>query len=357
MGRIDFAATALAVSLAATLVGDCSPTEPPPAVTETRHETAADAIVLVTIDGVRWQEIFDGVDPRLAADAKMPPVPDRSARALLPNMHRLFFEEGTVVGDPRRAGGIEGSARRHMSMPGYVEISTGASTECVDNDCMPVLGETLADAVTASPGGSAAVFGSWSEIARAAAARPERLFVQAGHAPGQTGRPLGGGTTYLHDQVTAEQALDHLRTRKPRFLWVALGDTDEWAHAGDYRGYVEALRAADRFLDDLVATLGRMGERGARTAIFVTADHGRDPGFNHHGGPESARVWLLARGPSIAPRGLIGTTRAHALRDLAPTLRAHLGLPARACPTCGEPIEELLPERSDTRAASLTTAR
>lgn len=341
MGRGEVAATAIALAACAALASDCSPAVRAPAATEARPGT--EAVVLVTIDGVRWQEIFGGVDRALAASEKLPPAPDATARALLPNLHRLFFDEGVALGDPARGGGIAGGARWHVSMPGYVQIATGASTDCADNDCKPALGETIADAVTATASdNAAAVFGSWSEIARAAAAHPERLFVQTGAAPGQPGRPLHGGGAYLPDRVTAAQALDHLREKRPRFLWVALGDTDEWAHAGSYTAYLDALREADRFVGELVTTLGSMGDRGAHTAIFVTADHGRDPGFRDHGGPASSAVWLLARGPTIAPRGVIATARRRQLRDVAPTLRALLGLPQRACSACGEPIEEIL---------------
>lgn len=328
---------AVALVVCAALVIDCRPSARAPAVTEAVPAPHAEAVVLVTIDGVRWQEIFDGVDTSLSRRPRAPGV-------LLPNLRRLFFEEGTVIGDPRLGGGIEGSAPRHMSMPGYVEISTGAGTACADNDCRPALGETIADAA-ATAGGGAAVFGSWSEIARAAAARPDRVFVQAGAAPGRPGRPLGGGEAYAPDAVTAEEALAYLRDKRPRFLWVALGDTDEWAHAGEYDRYVEALQAADRFLGDLAGTLGAMGERGARTAIFVTADHGRDPGFRSHGGPPSAAVWLLSRGPGIARRGAIGTDRQWRLRDVAPTVREVLGLPARRCDGCGRPIDEIVAAR------------
>jgi len=341
MGRGEIACAAIGLAVCAALVSDCSPAvrARPARVGPPR----ADAVVLVTIDGVRWQEIFGGVDPALAAGDKLPPAPDPTSLALLPNLHRLFFDGGVVLGDPALPGGIEGSAPRHMSMPGYVEIATGASTDCAGNDCKPALGETIADAITAAPGDhGAAVFGSWSEIARAAAAHPRRLFVQTGGAPGQPGRSLGDGEAYIPDSVTAAQALDYLRTKRPRFLWVALGDTDEWAHAGAYRNYLDALRAADRFVGELAATLGRMGDRGARTAIFVTADHGRDPGFRDHGGPPSGPVWLLARGPTIPRRGAVATSRRRELRDVAPTLRALLGLPARACSRCGEPIDEII---------------
>lgn len=346
MGKREIAGAAITLAVCSALVMDCNPAARTTAVThatQTEEKPRAEAVVLVTIDGVRWQEIFRGVDHALAEGAKLPPAPDPTSRALLPNLHRLFFDGGIALGDPSVGGGIEGSAPWHVSMPGYVEIATGASTDCENNDCHPPLGETIADAVSAAPGDhGAAVFGSWSEIARAAGAHPERLFLQTGGAPGHAGRSLGGGATYLSDDVTATEALAYLQKNRPRFLWVALGDTDEWAHAGAYGNYLEALRAADRFVGDLAATLARMGERGARTAIFVTADHGRDPDFRDHGGPPSGPVWLLARGPTIAPRGVIATSRRRQLRDVTPTMRALLGLPLRACKRCGEPIEEIV---------------
>ncbi len=120
-------------------------------------------------------------------------------------------------------------------------------------------------------------------------------------------------------------AIEHLVHHRPRFLWVALGDTDEWAHRGDYRGYVDALRFADAFVGEVAAHLAEMGEYGARTAIFVTTDHGRDPDFAGHGGPASAGVWLMARGGPVARRGPTALPRVRYLRDLAPTMAALLG--------------------------------
>lgn len=346
LGAVAVAALALTV---VAVTNDCIPAAPvlaapePPATGAAPPDTAA--VVLVTIDGVRWQEIFQGVDAALAARARLGPSMERGPRELLPNIHRLFFDGGTALGDPRLSGGIEGSARRHMSVPGYVEISTGASTDCVDNDCSPILGETLADAVAGASGNpvGAAIFGSWSEITRAAAAHPERVFVRTGRAIAAEVPPFPGNDDYVPDRLTSARALEYLRSAEPRLLWVALGDTDEWAHRGDYGGYLDALRAADRFLGDLADELGHLGAYGERTAVFVTADHGRDAGFVDHGGPASGPVWLLARGPRVHRRGAMGTSRKRQLRDVAPTLRAVLGLPQRVCAACGEPIAELLP--------------
>src|SRR5581483_9484330 len=97
---------------------------------------------------------------------------------------------------------------------------------------------------------------------------------------------------------------------QPRFAFIGLGDTDEHAHRDDYAGYLESLRAADRFVGQLLATLAQLGEYGAETAVIVTTDHGRAANFSSHGAgaPESQRVWLVAGGAGLrAPaRGLGG---------------------------------------------------
>lgn len=331
---------AAAACLCAAAVIDCSPALSIAPGAEAPRAPALDTVVLVTLDGVRRQEIWDGVDDALALRAKLPEGFARDARELTPNLHRLFFDEGVAIGDPRAPGGIVATGSRHMSMPGYVELTTGAATTCGDNACAPDLRETIADAA-AVDGDRArvAVFGSWSEIARAAASRPHLITVETTRAPGEAGYSLPGGDGYRLDHGTSARALAHLAAHRPRFLWVALGDTDERAHAGDYRGYLEALREADRFVGDLARTLDAGGRRAA---IFVTADHGRDPGFRDHGGPDSAAVWLLARGASIPRRGAIATASTRRLCDVAPTLRVLLGLPERACAACGEPIVEIL---------------
>src|SRR6202012_4575875 len=116
---------------------------------------------------------------------------------------------------------------------------------------------TLADAVASAAGNptGAAVFGSWSEITRAAAAHPERVLVRTGKAIAPDVAPFPGNGDYVPDRLPSARALEHLRSAQPRLLWIALGDTDEWAHRGDYGGYLDALRAADRFLGDLADEL------------------------------------------------------------------------------------------------------
>jgi phosphopentomutase len=118
-------------------------------------------------------------------------------------------------------------------------------------------------------------------------------------------------------------ALRYLETERPRFLFIGLGDTDEYAHHGDYRGYVSALHFADAILGRLVTILDRFATEGRRTALFATADHGRAANFRDHGGfaPESANVWLGVRSPNTPFDQVFTGAR---LADIAPTIRRML---------------------------------
>jgi bisphosphoglycerate-independent phosphoglycerate mutase (AlkP superfamily) len=83
-----------------------------------------------------------------------------------------------------------------------------------------------------------------------------------------------------------------------------------------------------------------MGARGRHTTVIVTTDHGRAYDFRDHGPthPESGRVWLVAGGGDARTGGLVASTRRHTLSDVAPTVRALLGITSGD----GEPIAEVI---------------
>jgi len=319
------------------------------------------SVVLVTLDGVRAREVFLGADTSLAGPSGLPSWARGGAALLLPNMHRLFFEGGAALGDPRMSPGIAASGSRHVSLPGYLEIMTGAATECRNNDCIPRPTETIADAIAGSFGaaGSASVFSSWEVIARAATSKAPKqsgdglVSVHAGREGSDTMAPFPGNGAYRPDSATWERAKAALEGEMPRFLWIALGDTDEWAHRHDYMGYLRALRAADRALGELASILYAKDSEGQGAMLIVATDHGRDEGFADHGGEASAPVWMLARGPGIAVTGAIAAKRPRFLRDIAPTIRAALGMPEQeATAGSGEVIDEILRPGALARAAA-----
>ncbi len=321
-------------------------------------------VVLVVLDGVRWQEVFGGVDPALAASHRAGPVVD--ARSLLPSLYAALDARGAAVGAPGY-GVISASGPNFVSLPGYTEIFGGrAPATCQDNDCAGASGPTIVDALRdrSRADSDVAVIASWAPIGRAATRAASRIVLSAGRKDiegasfledeptravldeGARADPRPGHDAFRPDRYTAELALRYLETRRPAFLFVGLGEPDEYAHEDDYRGYLASLRAADDFFGRLFAALDRMGERGRRSLVLVTADHGRARDYRDHGAglPESARVWLLALGGPVRARGFVQGPHSRRLSDVAPTIRQVVGLPLDEAVGAGAPMFELLGE-------------
>jgi hypothetical protein len=317
----------------------------------TEHDAvdrAESAVVLVVLDGVRWQEVFRGADRAIAELRGYDVSRWTTPEALMPNVHAFAATRGTIVGAPGRGEDIAASGPNFVSLPAYIEIFSGrAAPTCADNRCPPSLAPTIVDVARDAFGANedVAVFASWPNIARAAAADTARVVLSTGRhtienaavlrADDVTAQALAHGADasawpgtgdYRPDAWTARIALGYLEARRPRFLFVSLGDTDEYAHRNDYRGYLEALRAADAFLGQVLAALHRMGERGRRTTVVLTTDHGRAYGFQDHGRdfPESARVWLVAGGGDV---DALDPKKLRKLADVAPLVASALGLP------------------------------
>ncbi len=323
-------------------------------------------VVVVTIDGVRWQEIFSGTDPALDGGRSV-----RPARALVPNLYKLIDRGVALAG-----AGVIASGPRFVSLPGYREILTGRQgDDCEDNGCAPIDEPTLLDEARAATGRAAdvAAIASWEAIERAASWSPERITISAGRhrgasrdgvrasdeaaellERGQRAVAWPGHDDYRPDAYTAELALAYLSAAHPRLLYVSLGDTDEWAHRGDYRGYLDALAAFDAFLGRLDEKLTELDGAPGRSLILVTTDHGRARGFaGHWAEPEAQRVWLVAAGGGVPVRGVVTPSGPRRLADIAPTLRLLLGLDADRSTHAGAPIPELLPPALATRAGGL----
>ena len=100
-------------------------------------------------------------------------------------------------------------------------------------------------------------------------------------------------------------ALERLRTRKPRVLYVMLGEGDEWAHAGPLRSLSGRARSrADRFIRRVWDTLQSLPDYKNQTTLLVTTDHGRGAtttDWTDHGRkvPAAETTWMAALGPGV----------------------------------------------------------
>jgi hypothetical protein len=324
-------------------------------------------IVVLTLDGVRWHEVFDGVDAELARERGLPPEAVVGAAQLMPNLHAIIDTHGVALGAPGHGAMISASGPNFVSLPGYAELLSGhRATACHDNQCPGAGTRTIVDELAAGSSlqhPDVAVVTSWAEIARVASVDAPGALISSGRHGGATraefsrdaeeqelllrgeeAGPAPGNGDFRPDTLTAELALHHLRAHGARFMFVGLGEPDEYGHQGNYAGYLDALRRSDARIGELDAELQQLAARGPRTALFITADHGRADTFNEHGSkfPESARVWLVATGSALRTSGFLAAPSERRLADLAPTMREIAGLPSDLDPSAGTPLVELL---------------
>jgi len=336
-----------------------------PATTVRGAETPL-SVVVITLDGVRWHEVFEGVDPKLASEHQMAPEAVVSASELMPRLHALIDSRGAALGAPGHGATISASGPNFLSLPGYAELLSGRSaTECADNQCAGAGVHTILEEMSAiaATGGEVAAVTSWSEIAKVTSLNGCRAAVSSGRRAGanrelfaqdpEAARLLAVGETaprgvgdaeFRPDALTADIAVHHLSRHAPRFLFLGLGEPDEFAHMNDYAGYLDSIRRADARIAEVDAELQRLEAHGTRTALFITADHGRADSFVNHGAPypESARVWLVAAGSAIGARGLVSAANERRLADITPTIRQIAHLPASREASSGSPLSELL---------------
>ena len=301
------------------------------------QETSDRSVVLVTIDGLRWQEVFAGADPALIATIEdqaaaeemrakyLEGSPAERRAALLPFLWSIVETEGQLYGHAALGSEVLVENGKFFSYPGYQEILAGyPDPEIASNAKRPNPNVTVLEWLDGRPGfeGRVATFGSWDTFPFIVNEERSGVLVNGGWEPAvdepltETQRSLNALSMDLpgllsdvrYDALTFRYALEHVRKHEPRVLYIALDETDSHAHAGRYDRYLEAARRFDRFLETLWATLQEIPAYRGRTTLIVTSDHGRGEGEeawrNHGAGVEGAEwIWMAFLGPDTQPLG------------------------------------------------------
>jgi hypothetical protein len=333
----------------------------------------ASNVIVVTMDGMRWQELFDGMSADYAAekagrvaDAKgieqrfgASTAVERRER-LMPFFWTVIARNGEVFGDAGAGSVARVTNGLRFSYPGYNEMLAGfPDPRIASNDKVPNPNVTVLEWLNRQPpfAGRVAAFASW-ELLPWILNEARSGIPSNGHGPPvaqpETDRerllnefsselPPYWGTTRF-DAPTLFGALEYLRTRKPRVLYVMLGETDEWAHQRRYDLYLDAAWRNDRMIRRLWEAAQAMPEYANRTALIVTTDHGRGDkpeDWPNHGRetPASDRIWIAAMGPGVPPLGIrsgITTTQS----QIAATIAALVGEDyPRARPEAAAPLK------------------
>jgi hypothetical protein len=126
-------------------------------------------------------------------------------------------------------------------------------------------------------------------------------------------RALAKGITPLWDGMNFDvffhhASLEYVRASRPRLMWIAYSETDEWAHEGRYDLYLQAAHRIDSYIAELWQTVQSMPEYKGKTTFILTTDHGRGSGpsaWKEHGAKvEGAEhIWIAVLGPDTKALG------------------------------------------------------
>ena len=366
---------------AAMLVASVNASSPAaPAQAPAIHQT--ENVVLVMIDGMRWQEVFHGADSKLLetlgsdmpGDAKERAdlARQRYARAteaerrqaLMPFMWSVISSQGQLFGNRDLGSDSHVINGFNFSYPGYSETLTGLADPRVDsNDNVPNPNPTVFEWLNERPdfAGKVAAFGAWEVFNGIFRSQKCGFVVNAGYDP-LTAIPATPRLDLLNtlkretvriwadepfDPVPFHTAMEYVEAKKPRVLFVGLGETDDWAHAGSYAEYLNAAHLADEYLRQIWELMQSMPEYRGKTTLIVLPDHGRGMGvkWTDHGQkvPASMQTWMAFLGPDTPPLGERKQALPVTESQIAATLAALLGQDYRATfPKAGVPIGDVM---------------
>jgi hypothetical protein len=281
----------------------------------------------------------------------------------MPFLWSVMARQGQVWGNRQAGSEAWVTNGLNFSYPGYNETLTGAADPRVkSNDKIPNPNVTVFEWLhgKAAYRGKVAAFASWDVFPFIFNARRAGFPVNAGYDP-LTVPPVTPAIALLnrvkaetrvwegevYDSFLFHTALEYVKLHKPRVIFVGLGDTDEWAHAGRYDLYLDAAHRADSYVRELWETVQGMKEYRGKTALIFSPDHGRGvgPEWKSHGEkvPDSKNIWMSFLGPDTKALGERKSVQGVTQSQIAATLAALLGEDyAAAMPKAGKPIAEVV---------------
>jgi hypothetical protein len=338
---------------------------------------ASDNVILVTLDGVRIQELFSGFDPELLDRADDSGIydlevtrerywresPEERREALMPFFWKTLAPMGVVLGNKGKGSRVTVENQHWFSYPGYSEILTGRPQPDVkSNDIVRYPHVTVLEHARTKLGlekWEVAQIGSWDGFEAAAASRDDAFFMSGAYdsvipelatpemdrIAGLRNRVMQLWEESSNDVLTFELSRAFLREHRPRVMWLGLGQSDDWAHARRYDRLLDYLHLADALLKDLWETVQSLESHRDRTTLVLTTDHGRGvtprDWAEHDFGIEGCQdIWIAVIGPETPDRGELSDTVPVHQGDVAATILKLLGLDYRELdPEAGPPIE------------------
>lgn len=307
-----------------------------------QHQTKN--IIIITTDGLRWQEVFKGMDSAIANNSKYnqgdsdyifktywdnDPLVRR--KKMMPFLWSVVAGKGQLYGNRDYGCKVNNANPYWFSYPGYSEIFCGYADTAINKNSYPANPNvTVLEFLNRQPKlkGCVAAFGAWNAFDRILNEERSGIPVMSafdiagGKMPTANERLINAMNKDAHrpfgeeeclDVFTHYAAMEYLKNKKPKVLYIAYGETDEWAHAGQYRSYLDAARKVDAWIKGIWDYVQKDPQYRGKTSLFITTDHGRGDAIkeewtSHNNKIEGAdQLWFAVMGPDSPVRGELTT--------------------------------------------------
>lgn len=293
----------------------------------------AENLVVVTIDGVRWKEVFTGADSLLinnneyTEDTETQNLlywednPLERRKKLMPFFWNVLARKGQLFGNRNYGNKVDVANPYKISYAGYNELFTGNPDWLVFNNSKKVNNnKNIFEKLNAMDAyrNRIALFSSWNVFPYILRSRQNSFFMNSAYET-ITDTALNDvsvvqenavfdKTPTRRDWLTYITAREYIQKKHPRIIYLAFGETDEYAHRKRYDMYLHHINAFDRMLGELWSFLQSTPEYHNRTSLLVTTDHGRgnrSGNWNAHGMTiaGSSHTWMAVMGPNVAGAG------------------------------------------------------
>ncbi len=318
-------------------------------------------IILITLDGLRWQEVFSGAESRLllsktyakdtAASYQLfwRETPQQRREMLMPFFWKVMAKQGQLYGNRQEGNNVNVTNTMWFSYPGYNEILTGHAddTNITSNDPVDNPNQTVLEFLNKQKEfqGKVAAFSSWETFPWIINTTRSGVPVNAGYKTVTVNSnereklmnelmfqlPNESGGT-RPDAFTFHYAFEHLKKNNPRVLFISFDETDHFAHEGEYDRYLTSAQYTDGFIKSLWEWIQSEPHYKDKTTLIVTTDHGRgDTGIDdwrHHGNKMANcdQIWFAFLGPDTPPMGEVKAEQQLYQNQLAATVASLLGV-------------------------------
>ena len=312
-------------------------------------------VILITMDGLRWQELFTGADEKLVSNKEYQgdeslkekfwrKTPEERRKTLMPFIWSHIADKGQIHGNRTLGSKVDLTNNMLFSYPGYNEILTGKADDKRINSNSKLANPniTVLEIINKIPEFKGKVFsiGSWDLFPYIINEKRSGVPVNAGFNTAEgdnlTKKELflnelqsqipSPWTTVRLDGFTHHYAKETMKKHHPNMLHIAYAETDDFAHPGNYSAYLNSAHTTDSFLKDLWEFIENDPFYKGQTTILMTTDHGRGTEpieeWRHHGiEVDGAReVWFIAFGKGVKPLGEIKSKEQLYTTGIAPTI-------------------------------------